>query len=99
MTLVVSGSKYVNKYILLNAQAVESPDGKDGYLFDVWVIRPMQDDKDTDEIVLLEEEIFGKGDSDKDALESARQYLIETYGAERNAIRFVQTLELTYTDK
>lgn len=96
MKLVVSGSKYVNKYILLNAQSVNSPDGENGYLFDVWVIRPMQDDQDTDEIVLLEEEIFGKGDLEDDAIESARQYLIETYGAERNAIRFVQTLELTY---
>lgn len=96
MKRVVKGSKYVNKYILLNAQSVTSPDGEDGYLFDVWVIRPMQDDRDTDEIVLLEEEVFGIGDLEDDAIESVKSYLIETYGAEENAIRFVQTLELIF---
>lgn len=93
---IVKGSKYVNKYILLNAQAVGSPDSENGYLFDVWVIRPMQDDQDTDEIVLLEEGIFGKGDLEAEAIESIKSYLVETYGAEENAIRFVQTLELIF---
>lgn len=84
----------MNKYILLNAQATTSPSGEDGYLFDVWVIRPRETDDSYDEIICLGEEmIFGVGSTLEDAVESAGFDIAEQYGEKLDhiTVRYEET--------